>query len=76
MNYRIIIQPRAEREIEAAYRWIAERSPRGAVKWYNGLQKAIQSLSRYPRRCSLAPESEAFDWEIRNFSITLGNWRS
>ena len=42
------------------------RAPLAAVRWYNGLLKAIRSLAESPGRCSLAPEDERFPEEIRN----------
>src|SRR4051812_31755525 len=65
MSYRIVLQPRAQADIEAAYQWLAERSPASANRWYNGLVAAIDSLQEHPERCPLAPEADAFDREIR-----------
>ena len=65
MEYRVRLSPEADDEIEEALRWIFERSARGAVRWYNGLMEALQSLSHWPNRCPLAPENETFDEEIR-----------
>lgn len=53
--------------MDEAYRWIAERAPDSAVKWFNGLEAAIQTLKDFPQRCPLAEESRAFDLEIRQF---------
>jgi len=65
MAYRVELSPEADAEIEAAYRWVFDRSSRGANRWYNGLMVALGSLDRRPRRCPLAPETQAFDEEIR-----------
>lgn len=65
MKYRVIIEPPARENIDQAYRWIAERAPVSAVKWFNGLEAAIQTLEDFPQRCPLAEESKAFDLEIR-----------
>src|SRR5438105_2714104 len=65
MNFRVIVQPRAEAELAAAYEWITERSPGGAAGWLDGLQTAIDSLEAYPRRCPSAPENDAFEEEVR-----------
>ena len=67
MNYEVLLQPAAERDIEAAYVWLAEQSPQQAAVWYNGLVDALLSLETFPQRCSVAPESGAFDREIRQF---------
>ena len=65
MAFRVELSPQADREAEAAYRWIAEATPRGAHRWYNGLMDALYSLRDYPERCPLAPESVAFNVDIR-----------
>jgi hypothetical protein len=33
MTYRIIIQPRAEAELEEAYLWVQQQAPRRAARW-------------------------------------------
>jgi plasmid stabilization system protein ParE len=65
MNYRVVIQPAAQVEIEAAYAWVRERAPMRAARWYRGLREAIDSLQTFPEGCGLAPEAAAFDLEIR-----------
>lgn len=65
MAFRVELSPQANREAEEAYRWIAEASPRGAHRWYNGLMDALRSLSHHPERCPLAPENDVFDEDIR-----------
>jgi plasmid stabilization system protein ParE len=65
MTYRVIIQPIAMVEMREAYLWIARDSSRAAARWYNGLERAIETLAENPGRCPLAPESEYFKEEIR-----------
>jgi plasmid stabilization system protein ParE len=65
MTYRIVIQPAAQVAMEEAFRWVQERAPARAARWYNGLVEAINSLATFPERCPLAPEANAFDEEIR-----------
>src|SRR5437867_3704748 len=65
MSYQVVILPEAERELYAAYLWIAESAPERATAWLQGLRAAIGTLSDYPRRCPLAPESAFFTEEIR-----------
>ncbi len=66
MTFTVIVQPPAGVEIERAYLTIAAEAPETAARWYNGLMDAIESLSSLPARCSLAPENDAFDLEIRH----------
>jgi plasmid stabilization system protein ParE len=65
MDYRFKFSRRAVREAEEAFTWLAEHSPERAAKWYTGLFETIETLKTYPRRCPLAPESDAVEEEIR-----------
>ena len=65
-TYRILIQPRARAEAMESFRWLAERSPAAATRWYSGLQKAIAKLAENPERHPIAEEeSERFGITIR-----------
>ena len=66
MNYRVIIEPSADRGIRQAVRWISENySATTAAKWYNALERKVGTLKTHPRRCPLAAESDKFPEEIR-----------
>ena len=73
MNYQVITEPQAEAGIHEAFRWIAEDSPTNAFRWEQGLEAAVDSLETFPERCPLAPESEAFGYEIRQ--LLFGSYR-
>jgi plasmid stabilization system protein ParE len=60
-RYRVIVQPNASQEMEAAFLWIARFNRTAAVRWFNGLEKAIQSLATFPERLPLAPENDDFE---------------
>ena len=64
-RHEVIILPSAERDIEEAYAWLAERNEEAAIRWYNRLLKAICSLETLPERCPLAPETHILKKEIR-----------
>lgn len=67
MTYRVIIEPTAERGIREAVRWITDhQSPAAAAKWYNALEKKVQTLKTHPGRCPLAAENDRFPEEIRD----------
>ena len=51
MIYRVIIQPNAEAELEAAYLYRYERAPQEAARWFAGFVEAINSLAQFPARC-------------------------
>lgn len=66
MTYRVIIEPTANQGIREAYQWIVtQRSPVAAAKWYNALEKKVQTLARHPHRCPVAAENDRFPEEIR-----------
>jgi plasmid stabilization system protein ParE len=66
MKYRIEISSVAEAEADNAFLQLSQvASPTKASQWYSGLLKAIESLSKKPKRCSLARENEYFSQEIR-----------
>lgn len=61
MSYQVIFRPEARDEAIEAASYIAEHaSAVAALHWYDGLEKAIESLTTMPRRCPLARESDAF----------------
>lgn len=73
MKYEVEFGETAEREAEEAYAWIAERGPEAAARWFNELERRVQSLSALAKRCPLAPESVAFEQEIRQ--LLFGHYR-
>jgi plasmid stabilization system protein ParE len=74
MTYKVIIQPPAARDIETAYLYLHAESPAAALRWLDGIEVAIQSLSRMPKRCGLARESREFAIEVRQ--LLYGKRRS
>jgi plasmid stabilization system protein ParE len=65
MRYRVVVEPEAMEDIGNAYLWIAAHSPAAAVRWFNGLTAARDSLQQVPRRCPVVPELSAPTLEIR-----------
>jgi plasmid stabilization system protein ParE len=63
--YYVHILPSAERDIEEAYCWLAERDVTAAIRWYNRLLDVIATLESFPERCPLAPEKTFLAAEIR-----------
>jgi plasmid stabilization system protein ParE len=67
MIYRIIIQPNAEAELDAAYTYPHAQAPQAAARWFVEIVEAINSLEQFSARCPHAPESIArrgghLDW--------------
>src|SRR5262249_6265009 len=73
MSYRVIIQPNAEAELDAAYLYRYAREPQAAARWFAGFVDAINSLAEFPERCPLAPENGHFPEEIHQ--LLYGNRR-
>lgn len=73
MRYEVVVQPVAEAELEEAYRYIWKESPERAMRWRARLLVKAESLSRWPERCALAPENDAFPEEIRH--LVFGSYR-
>jgi plasmid stabilization system protein ParE len=57
MAYRVEIARNAEAELEELYLWVTARAPQQGATWFNGLERAVLSLSGHPKRCPIAPES-------------------
>jgi len=65
MAHSVFITARALSEIDEALDWNAEKSESAALRWYERLIVAIQSMAHHPERCELAPEADWFGAEIR-----------
>lgn len=72
-HFSVIIQPTAEDDLENAYLYIAQESPKNALNWFSQMQSEIRSLETLPFRCPLAPENNVFDQEIRQ--LIVGKYR-
>ena len=64
-RWRVIVELPAQEDIVEAHRWLAERDPEAADRWFNGIYDTIRSLEFFPERCPLSPESRFFNREIR-----------
>jgi plasmid stabilization system protein ParE len=56
VTYRVIFSPRARADAVEAFRWIAERSPDAAARWYAGFQKSLAKLGKMPERHPIAED--------------------
>lgn len=65
-SYGVIVQPRAERDIEQAYHYLLSHAPATADRWLNGILEAILSLEEMPSRCAVAPESAHVSRVVRH----------
>lgn len=77
MIYEVEYTQNAQREIEEAHSWIAERAPRAAGQWLDELFGKVESLAKAPLSHRLAPESPKSAVEIRQllFRKRRGQYR-
>ena len=65
MTYRVVFTARARADVVEQFRYLADRSPAAAARWYAGLEKAIAKLSTLPERHPIAED------ETEQLGITL-----
>jgi plasmid stabilization system protein ParE len=58
MAYLVELTRRAERDLDYLFERISADDSIAAARWFNGLEAAIHTLERLPRRCPIAPESK------------------
>ena len=53
-------------DADGVYLWLSQQTgPEHAVRWYEGLFEAAQTLSSLPRIHAIAPENDLYDVEVR-----------
>ena len=65
MQFQVIITPSAKADIFEINAWFLENYPDLAERWLWEISEAVTSLSKFPERCPVSPESEAFDVIVR-----------
>ena len=67
MTHRVVIQPRAERDIRDAALWVLDRSKSRptALRWAKSIREKIATLATQPLRAPIDPDSAAFGEEVR-----------
>ena len=66
MTFRVEMTAQAEADAEGILEWlISQHAGDTGIRWFVGLEEAIASLSTFPKRCPLAPESKQFPFEVR-----------
>jgi plasmid stabilization system protein ParE len=67
VKYHVLISATAKQNLREGYEWAAKHAPETAARWLNRFHAALQTLSTNPERCSIAPETELVQREIRQF---------
>lgn len=65
MTYEPFLLPRADADVESIIRFLAERSPQGAITWRERWEQVLDQLRTAPLECGLAPESADYDVDVR-----------
>lgn len=65
MQFQVVITPSAKADIFEINTWLLENHPDSAENWLWGISQAVASLSKFPERCPVSPESAAFDIVVR-----------
>ncbi len=67
MAFRVEYTLRAEADLIEILDWlITEHAGEVGLRWLERLEAAVCSLATMPSRCPLAPENEAFPFEVRH----------
>ena len=68
MAFRVEISAQAERDAELILEWLLnEKTGQAGIDWFLRLDDAFASLAKFPERCSVAPESVRFPFEVRQY---------
>ena len=66
MAFRVEPSAQAKQDAREILAWLrAQGAGENALRWFRGMHKAMASLSEFPARCALAPESKEFPFEVR-----------
>jgi toxin ParE1/3/4 len=66
MAYLVEVTLRARQELIQLYERISADDSATAARWFNGLEAAVLTLERFPRRCPAAPESKRAKRQLRH----------
>lgn len=69
MAYRVELTFRAQRDLNYLYGRISADDSAEAARWFDGLEAAIHTLYRSPRRCPVAAESARSKRKLRHLLV-------
>jgi len=69
MAYRVELTLRAQRDLNYLYQRISADDSAEAAGWFDGLEAAIHTLERSPRRCPVAAESARSKRRLRHLLV-------
>jgi plasmid stabilization system protein ParE len=66
MEFRVRTTAEAEEDAHSILdRLMSRYGERFGIQWFQTLQEAIASLSRFPKRCPIARDAEELDFQVR-----------
>jgi plasmid stabilization system protein ParE len=66
MVFRVNLTAAAKQDARKILVWLrSQQSGETGLRWFRGMQKAIESLNELPFRCALSPEARDFPFEVR-----------
>jgi plasmid stabilization system protein ParE len=67
MAFRVEYRSQAEADLDSILEWpVSQHAGEAGLRWFEGLEEAIASLSEMPHRCALAPENRSFPFEVQH----------
>ena len=76
MTFELRILPRAEKDAQHIFEYIAKHSPGGAARWWEALQHAVGKIIENPDRFGYAPENYLADFDLRQFLFKTRHGRN
>ena len=72
--FSVMILPQAESDADSIFDWLFQKSPQGALRWYDEFQLALHDLVEQGDVFALAPEAGRLDRRIQQklFSTPRG----
>jgi len=73
MSLPVLVEAEAKADLRHAVLWWSKnRSEEQAIRWWDGIHDAIDTLKDDPERCVVAGENPIFDDELRELYFGLG----
>lgn len=71
--YQVEPTRKALADADEAFLWLYKEAPEAALRWYDGLLAAFESLKKTPLRCGLARENPYYTDDLRQ--LVYGRYR-
>lgn len=74
MSLPVLIEAEAKADLRHALLWWSKnRSEEQALRWWDGIHDALETLKDNPQRCVLARENPKYDNELRELHFGIGS---